>query len=159
MIAPRRLTIRKPVSIAALLAVLLALVSAFGQQPAETFYGTWIATAGHTQTLHGTWSAHALLQQPNAAEGYWSLSSGGRIVIRGTWRAEKNNRGWQGQWTAETIRGESLAGTWGADVEHWHGKTFQDLFELTLKEEVSGWWQIGGRQGNWWLKGSQPRGH
>ena len=159
MIAPWRLTIRKPVSIAIWLAVVLVLVSAFGQEPAQTIRGTWIVTAGHARTLHGTWSGRNLPQQPNVVEGSWTLADSGRIVIRGTWRAEKSSRGWQGHWTAETSRGESLAGAWGADVEHWHGKSLQDLLVLTLREEVSGWWQIGRQQGNWWLKGSQPQVH
>lgn len=159
LIVPRRLTIRKWVSITVRLTVLLVLVSAFGQQPAHTIHGTWIATSGHARTLHGTWSGRTLPQRPNVAEGDWTLAGGGQIVIRGNWRVEKSSRGWEGHWTAQTARGESLAGNWGADVEHWHGKSFQDLLELTLQEEVSGWWQVGRQQGNWWLKGSRPRGH
>jgi hypothetical protein len=141
-----------------LLIGLLAFVCAFAQEPAQMIYGTWIATAGGTQTLHGTWTGSALPQQPNVAEGTWTLASSGQIVLQGSWRAEKSRRGWEGHWTARTARGESMAGSWGADVEHWQGKTFQDLLELTLQEEVSGWWEVGNRQGNWWLKGSQHRG-
>jgi hypothetical protein len=154
----RRHTIRTAFSMTVRLAALLALTCAFAQEPAQTIHGTWIATAGRGQTLHGTWTGSALAQRPNAARGTWTLASGGRVVIHGTWRAEKTRQGWEGHWTAQTARGESLAGNWGADVEHWRGKTFQDLLELTLQEEVSGWWQVGNRQGNWWLKGSQHRG-
>lgn len=158
MIASGRLTIRKPISIAIRLAVVLVLVSVFGQQPAQSIHGSWIITAGHAHTLHGMWSGHTSPQQSNVAEGSWTLVDGGQIVLRGAWRAEKSSRGWQGHWTAQTTRGQSLAGAWGADVEHWRGKSLQDLLELTLREEVSGWWQIGRQQGNWWLKSSHPSG-
>jgi hypothetical protein len=137
------------------LIALLAFVCALAQEPARILHGTWIATAGRGQTLHGTWTGGALPGHPDVAEGTWMLATGGRIVLHGTWRAEKNRQEWQGQWTAQTASGESMAGSWGADVEHWKGKSFQELLELTLQEEVSGWWQMGSRQGNWWLKGSQ----
>ncbi len=146
--------IRRPLSITLSLIVLLATASAPSQEPVQTIHGTWIATAGHGQTLHGTWSGGALPRQPDIAEGTWTLTRGGETVLQGTWRAEKSRRGWEGQFIARTARGQSMAGSWGADVEHWQGKTFQELLELTLQEEISGWWQIGQQQGNWWLKGS-----
>jgi hypothetical protein len=153
-ICSRRPTIRKLLTITAGLVALLIASCMFAQQPAQTIHGTWIVTAGRGRVLHGTWTGSALPNRPDVAEGTWTLASGGQIVIQGTWRAEKNRQSWEGHWTARTIRGESLAGSWGADVEHWQGKTFQDLLELTLQQEVSGWWQVGNRQGNWWLKGS-----
>jgi hypothetical protein len=139
------------------LVALLLFIGAFAQEPAQTIHGTWIATAGKEQTFQGTWTGSALPEHTDAAQGTWSFAAAGEIVIRGTWRAEKDGQGWQGHWTAQTDRGQSFAGSWGADVEHWQGKTFQDLLNLTLQEEVSGWWQIGARQGNWWLKGSPNR--
>ena len=146
-------------SIAVRITALLTFVCALAQEPAQTLSGTWIVTAGKAQTLHGTWTGGVMPQRPDVAEGTWTLASGGQMVVRGTWQAEKSSQGWQGHWTARTARGESLAGDWGADVEHWRGKSFQELLQLTLKEEVSGWWQIGNQQGNWWLKGSQHRGN
>lgn len=143
--------------IAGPLVALLLFISAFAQEPAQTIHGTWIATAGKEQTFQGTWTGSALPEHTDAAQGTWSFATAGEIVIRGTWRADKDGQGWQGHWTAQTERGQSFAGSWGADVEHWQGKTFQDLLNLTLQEEVSGWWQIGARQGNWWLKGSPNR--
>lgn len=153
----RRCVIRASFFVVVRLIALLLFISAFAQEPAQTIHGTWIATAGKGQTLQGTWAGSALPEHTDAAQGVWSLATAGDIVIRGTWRAEKDSQGWQGHWTAQTERGESFAGSWGADVEHWKGKTFQDLLTLTLQEEVSGWWQIGARQGNWWLKGSANR--
>lgn len=118
-------------------------------------HGTWIATVGKGRVLHGTWTGGTLSHQPNVAEGTWTLSSAGQMVLQGTWRAEKNSRSWEGRWFGRTAMGESLAGSWGADLEHWHGKTLRDMLERTLVGEVSGWWQSGQAQGNWWLKGSR----
>lgn len=152
-----RRAIRTSFTFTTRLMALLVLAWVFAQEPIQPLHGTWIATAGRGQTLRGTWTGSALPEHTDVAEGTWTLATAGEIVIRGTWRAEKDSQGWQGHWTAETERGHSLAGSWGADVEHWQGKTFQDLLNLTLQEEVSGWWQIGARQGNWWLKGSANR--
>jgi hypothetical protein len=140
------------------LIALLAFVCALAQEPAQTIHGSWIATAGRGQTLHGTWTGNALPGRPDVAEGTWMLASSGRIVLHGTWRAEKKKQVLEGRWTAQTARGESVAGSWGADVGHWNGKSLQELMERTLQEEVSGWWQMRSQQGNWWLKGSQQPG-
>ena len=123
------------------------------QEPAQTLHGTWIARAGQTRILRGTWAGGALPHHPNVAQGTWTLTSGGQTVLQGTWRAEKNRQGWEGHWSGHTARGESVAGAWGADLEHWSGKTLRDMLELTLQKQVSGWWQTGNAEGNWWLKG------
>ncbi len=119
------------------------------------FHGTWIATIGKGRVLHGSWTGGTLPHHPNIAEGTWTLTSAGQMALQGTWRAEKNSRSWEGRWFGRTAVGESLAGSWGADLEHWRGKTLRDMLERTLVEEVSGWWQSGQAQGNWWLKGSR----
>lgn len=127
-------------------------------QPMAVIHGTWTATIGPRQVLHGTWTGHALSGRPDAAEGTWELVSAGQVVRAGSWRAEKTHRAWEGVWSGRTMDGQSLSGTWGADLDTWSGKTFQDLLERTLQEEVSGWWQSGRDQGYWWLKGSPSAG-
>lgn len=133
---------------------MLVCAAALGGQPAPSIHGTWTATVGPRQVLHGTWTGHALPGRPNVAEGSWTLVDAGQVVRAGTWRAEKTHRNWEGSWTGRTMDGRSLAGTWGAYLEEWHGKTFQDLLERTLQQQVSGWWESGRAQGYWWLKGS-----
>jgi len=151
--------IRISVSIAirTLAITLLVFACALAQEPAPTLHGTWIARDGRARILHGTWTGGALPHHPDSAEGTWTLTSNGQMVLAGTWRAEKSRRGWEGRWFGHTARGGSLAGTWGADLEHWSGKTLRDMLELTLQKQVSGWWTAGRDQGNWWLKGSPAR--
>lgn len=118
--------------------------------------GTWTATLGPSQVLHGTWTAQSSSGQPNAAHGSWTVVRAGNVVLAGTWAAAKTHRSWEGSWTGRTMEGRTFSGTWGAYLENWQGKTFQDLLEKTLTEEVSGWWRSGREQGNWWLRGSPP---
>jgi hypothetical protein len=152
---PGRIAIRTSlaITIRLLFAALLASACALGQQPAQTLHGAWIATAGRGKVFHGTWAGATLPHQQNVAEGTWTLTSAGQMVLEGTWRAEKSSRSWEGRWTGRTVTGQALGGSWGADLEHWHGKTLQQMLELTMVEEVSGWWQSGRAQGNWWLRG------
>lgn len=138
-----------------LLVALLLSGFVIAQEPVQMVRGTWIATVGKAKVLHGTWIGGALPHRPNVAEGTWTLVSAGQVVLEGRWRAEKKDRGWEGYWSGHTARGESLAGSWGTSFEHWHGRTLQDMLERTLATEVSGWWQAGQAQGDWWLKGSK----
>jgi hypothetical protein len=133
---------------------LLVCVCALGGQPIPFVHGTWTATVGPREVLHGAWTGRTLPGRPNVGEGSWTLVNAGQVVLAGTWRAEKTHRRWEGSWTGRTMDGRSLAGTWGAYLQEWNGKTFQDLLERTLQQEVSGWWQSGRDQGHWWLKGS-----
>lgn len=138
-----------------LLVALFISSCVLGQEPARVLHGTWIATVGKGRVLHGTWSGGALRHRPNVAVGTWTLDTTGQVVLEGTWRAEKSSRGWEGYWAGRTAAGQSLAGSWGTSFEHWHGKTLQDMLERTLVDQVSGWWQAGHLQGDWWLKGAR----
>lgn len=142
------------VKIRILLVALVISLCAFGQEPARIIHGTWIATIGKTRVLHGRWAGGTLPHRPNLAEGTWTLDVTGQVTLHGTWKAEKSDRGWQGIWSGRTAQGESLAGSWGTGFEHWHGRTLEDMLERTLVVQVSGWWQAGHMQGDWWLKGS-----
>lgn len=143
-----------------LFAAVLASACALGQQPAQALHGTWIATAGKGEVFHGTWAGGALPGQPNLAEGTWTLTRAGQMVVEGTWRAEKSKRSWEGRWSGRTATGQSLGGAWGADLKNWHGKTLRQMLERTFVEEVAGWWQSGRMGGNWWLKGPRnPSSH
>ncbi len=133
---------------------LLICVGALGGQPVPLIHGTWTATIGPREVLHGTWTGRALPGRPNVGEGAWTLVSAGSVVMDGTWRAEKTPHRWEGAWAGRTMDGRHLAGTWGAYLETWNGRTFQDLLQRTLQQEVSGWWESGRDQGHWWLKGS-----
>lgn len=117
--------------------------------------GTWTATIGKARVLHGTWTGGALPHRPDVAVGTWTLVDAGQVVLQGTWRAEKSDRGWEGYWSGHTTQGQALAGSWGTSFEHWHGRTLRDMLERMRETEVSGWWQSGRAQGDWWLKASK----
>jgi hypothetical protein len=127
-----------------------------GEEP-QVFRGEWLATAEAGRSLKGRWIGQALPGQPSAMHGSWTLSaSGGRTVLRGTWSARKEGRGWSGTWSAEDQNGKKLSGTWLADHEDSQGPNLEDLFRRTLTGRASGSWQARGRRGHWWLKGSLP---
>ncbi len=137
--------------------LILALVmcaATLGAQPVPLFHGTWTATLGPKQVLHGTWRGRALPGRPNVGEGTWMLIRAGNVVMGGTWRAEKAPRRWQGTWSGRTMDGRRLRGTWGAYLQEWSGKTFQEMLERTMQHEVAGWWESGRAQGHWWLRGA-----
>jgi hypothetical protein len=130
---------------------------ALAQEASPVFRGSWIATAGPTQVLRGTWSGQALPGRPNVGQGSWTLLTRTGQVLEGTWSAQKTRLGWQGTWTARTLEGRSFSGTWKADIADLGGETFEKMLGWTAEKEMAGSWRSGRYQGNWWLKGS-PQG-
>ncbi len=125
------------------------------QQAPFAFHGRWTATAGPSQAFRGTWTAQVLPDSPNVAEGSWTLlSETGEVRLQGTWSAEKVRSRWHGTWTARTSLGQSLSGTWNADVAEPGGKTLQQMLQRTAEKEIAGSWRSGRYQGYWWLEGS-----
>jgi hypothetical protein len=128
---------------------------AWAQQTAPVLRGSWIATAGPKQVYRGRWSAQALPNSPNVAQGSWTLANErDQAVLEGTWSARKSSKEWQGTWSARVKNGKPASGTWRAAAEQFKGKTFEELLEQTLEKQVSGFWRSGRAQGNWWLKGA-----
>jgi hypothetical protein len=134
---------------------------ALAQESSPVFRGTWTATAGKAQILRGTWSAQTSPHSPNTARGSWTLlNEASEIALDGTWSAQKSGQGWHGTWAARTRTGQSLSGTWNADLAGFSGKTIEDMLKRTAEKQVAGSWRSGRYQGNWWLKGSASRsGH
>lgn len=136
------------------LAVFVAFLT-FGQDSPE-LRGSWVATAGESRTFRGRWTGQALPGQPNALQGSWTLSDEfGKPQAWGTWSARRRGQGWAGTWSAQDQNQRQVSGTWKADGGGIGGRNLQQLIERTLATEVSGSWQSGRLQGNWWLKGSQ----
>jgi hypothetical protein len=142
--------------------IVIALMLAGGagaQKPSPVFQGTWTATAGPTQFFRGMWSGQASPKNQNVVQGSWTLwNEAGEVQLQGTWSAQKTARGWKGTWTAQTQDGRAFSGTWGADLADFGGKTLGEMLERATAKEVAGSWRSGREQGNWWLKGLQPRG-
>lgn len=140
-------------------ALVLLVVSTVAQQgpasPGEkTLRGTWIASAGPTQMFRGRWWATLLPNTHNAAQGSWTiLSDSNQILLEGTWSARKLPRGWEGTWSARVGGGRAFSGTWTSDLSDINVKTFDDMLKSALEKQVSGSWQMGRMQGNWWLQG------
>ena len=133
---------------------LLVGTCALAQEPPPVVRGNWAATAGPTQTFRGRWSGQASPQDKNAALGSWTLlGDHNRILLEGTWSAQKGSQGWRGTWTARIANGRSFSGTWRADLADLAGKTFEEMLNATLEKQVSGSWRSGRSQGGWWLTG------
>ena len=143
------------------LTVMVLAASALAQQaptnpPENTLRGTWIASAGPTQMFRGRWWASTLPKTHNSAQGSWTLlSDSNQIVLEGTWSARKSAGGWQGTWSAHVGQGRPLSGTWTSAIEDINVKTLEDMLKAALQKQISGSWQKGRMQGNWWLQGPQ----
>ena len=141
-------------------ALILSLgVTAFAPAQAASveLHGSWTATEGSNRTFWGTWTAEVSADKPNTAEGSWALlNEGGQILLEGTWAANKTRLGWQGAWATRTLAGQSLSGTWSAEIAGSNGKTLKQMLEWTLDKDIRGSWHSGHDQGQWRLKSFAP---
>jgi hypothetical protein len=139
--------------------VLLFVSCALAQHAAPVFQGDWTATlgppqtAGPAQTFRGTWAGQTLSGRPNSAHGSWGLFNDTcRLVLQGTWSAQKTAGGWHGTWTSRILRGRPFSGTWKADMTGSSGKPFQDVLESTLEAEVPALGVAASRRGTGGLR-------
>jgi hypothetical protein len=131
-----------------------------GQQPASTLRGSWSATVGASRVLRGSWSATIDPPTPDRVSGAWALlDDRNRIVLEGTWAADKSARGWQGTWSARVATkagrgttGSARSGTWRADIKDPSVKTLTGLLQHAVDEQVSGTWRSGALEGGWRLQ-------
>ena len=145
-------------SLAVLLSLDLALIAS-AQEAAVELRGSWTATVGVNRTFAGTWTAQVSPDKPNSAEGSWELfNETGQTLLEGTWAANKTHFGWQGAWAARTLTGQSLSGTWTADIIGSNGKSFRQMLEWTLEKDILGSWRSGRYQGRWRLSGPRRSG-
>lgn len=136
--------------------VLLLAWCALAQEAPPVLRGRWTATVG-AEVLRGTWTSQASPDKPNDVQGSWTLLSGaGEPVGEGTWSAQKTRRGWVGSWTARTLRGKAMSGTWTAEITDLAGKSLRDMLQATASQQIAGAWRSGGYSGNWWLKSRTP---
>ena len=141
-----------------LLVFLLFTQCALAQEAGGVLYGTWTATAGPAQIFRGTWAAETSRRSPNQSQGSWTLvNDTGEVMLEGTWSARKTGLHWQGTWRARTAKGQSFSGSWEADLPQSKDQTFALLLKRTIEKEVAGFWQSGGYEGNWWLKGLKSK--
>jgi hypothetical protein len=118
--------------------------------------GTWAARSSSGLVVKGTWTA-----VPDAKTGTvigtWTLDDqNGRTVSRGGWSAAKSAKGWNGSWRGIVSGSKTeYSGTWAAEVQLEPGAQFADMFELAVKNVVSGSWRAGGRSGAWSIRASK----
>jgi hypothetical protein len=123
-------------------------------QHTSTYSGTWTATVGESQTMHGRWIGQTIPDDPASAHGSWTLTGpSGKTALTGTWSANKTAKGWHGTWSAKAATGPAAAGTWKADLPSDPQATLQDFFERLSNQEIAGTWRSRRLAGSWWLKG------
>ena len=140
--------------------VLVVMVPLPAQSPPSVLRGSWSATVGTSRVLRGTWSATLDSASPDRAVGTWALlDDGNRLLLEGTWSADKGARGWQGTWSARvtpragrSAPARTLSGTWRADIKDPNIRTLAGLLQHAVIDQVSGTWRSGALGGGWRLK-------
>jgi hypothetical protein len=136
-----------------LLAISFAAVGAASQSTLQ-LRGSWRATAG-ARILQGTWTADVNPNTPNLAQGSWTVIEGNRVLLQGTWAAEKQRAGWRGAWSALVASGRAgsppITGTWQADVKDSSIDTLAAMLQRTAQGQIDGTWRRGQMSGSWSL--------
>jgi hypothetical protein len=138
------------------LVVTLVLVTVIAAEAQSTLQlrGSWRATAG-TRVFQGTWTADVDPKTPNLAQGSWTLIEGSRVLLRGTWAAEKERAGWRGAWSALVASARPgappMTGTWQANVKDSTVDTLSDMLERVAQAQIDGTWRSGRMAGSWSL--------
>jgi hypothetical protein len=134
------------------LAILSATAVAAASQSTLQLRGSWRATAG-TRVFQGTWTADVNPKTPNLAQGSWTVVEGNRVLLRGTWAAEKERAGWRGAWSALMASAPAgsppMTGTWQATVKDSALNTLTDMLQRTAEGQVDGTWRSGRMAGSW----------
>jgi hypothetical protein len=137
-----------------LLAILSATAVAAASQSTLQLRGSWRAAAG-TRVLQGTWTADVNPNTPNLAQGSWTVIEGNRVVLQGTWAAERERTGWRGAWSALVASARPgsppTTGTWQANVKDSTLNTLTDMLQRTAEGQVDGTWRSGRMAGSWSL--------
>ena len=137
-----------------LLAILSATAVAAASQSALQLRGSWRATAG-TRVFQGTWTADVNPKTPNLAQGSWTVVEGNRVLLRGTWAAEKERAGWHGAWSALMASAPAgsppMTGTWETNIKDSSIDTLTEMLQRTAQAQIDGTWRSGGMTGSWSL--------
>jgi Bacterial SH3 domain len=117
---------------------------------------TWSArtTGGHT--FEGSWTVEPA-SSADKASGTWTLGEGlDKIVVRGTWSAQKFSTGWSGTWKA-TLEGQKreFTGSWTADFPQARETSIGELFATAARDAMRGIWSADGDSGSWFLRAAK----
>jgi hypothetical protein len=132
----------------------LSLTTAAASQSILQIRGSWRAAAG-ARIFQGTWTADLNPNTPNLAQGSWTVIDGNRVVLRGSWAAEKQRTGWRGSWSALLATAPAgsppITGTWQADVKGASIDTLTTMLQRTAQAQIDGTWRSRGQSGTWSL--------
>jgi hypothetical protein len=114
---------------------------------------TWTALDNKGRVFGGAWTVERS-PIPDKAAGTWTLhETPGKIVLRGSWSAQKFSTGWSGTWRA-SVEGQKTeySGSWTADFPQARDTRFAELFEAAAREAIRGVWSGGGSSGSWSIR-------
>lgn len=150
----------RPFKLVTIAFLLLAASASLAQESTSQFQGTFTAQVGKSQVFRGRWTAAIATQNPNFAQGYWTLLNDfHQVSLEGSWTVRTTGARWHGSWTAHVENGASISGTWDADVSGEKDATLAGMLRRTIEKEVAGSWSSGRFAGFWWLDGEKPKAH
>ena len=117
---------------------------------------TWSARNTAGRTLEGSWTVESA-SSADRASGTWTLGESiDKIVLRGTWSAQKFSTGWSGTWRA-TLEGQKreFTGSWTADFPQARENAIAELFLTAARDAILGIWSAGGDSGSWSLRAAR----
>jgi hypothetical protein len=124
------------------------------QTSAATWHGKFSASIGRSEQVRGRWSGQG--DTKNSGSGSWILlNDSNQVIAEGTWTAQKTGAAWTGTWRAWVKGSRQYSGSWQAELEGFSGKSFEDMLNHTLEQQVMGSWRSGKLEGNWWLQGTK----
>jgi hypothetical protein len=122
----------------------------------ESQRSTWSVRTTAGRTFEGSWTVEPA-SSADKASGTWTLGEGiDKIVLRGTWSAQKFSTGWSGTWRA-TLEGQKreFTGSWTADFPQARETSIGELFATAARDAIRGIWSADGDSGSWSLRASQ----
>jgi hypothetical protein len=129
-----------------------------GEQLRQTFkeqpkLSTWSAQTDMGQVLEGNWTVDPAASSDKAS-GTWTLGeNSGKVMLRGTWSAQKFSTGWSGTWRAG-VQGQprEFTGSWTADFPQARDTSIGELFVTAARDAIRGIWSAGNDSGNWTIR-------
>lgn len=126
------------------------------QQSKEQTFSTWSAQTATGRVFEGGWTADPA-SSPDKASGTWTLGEGAnKVLLRGTWSAQKFSTGWSGTWRAavESQRRE-FTGSWTADFPKGRETSMDELFLTAARDAIRGIWSAGNDSGSWSIRSAK----
>jgi hypothetical protein len=126
------------------------LRQAFKEQPKLS---TWSAHTATGQVFEGNWTVDPA-SSADKASGTWTLGEdGNKVLLRGTWSAQKFPTGWSGTWRAAVDnQRRQFIGSWTADFPQARETSITELFITAARDAIRGIWSAGNDSGSWTIQ-------